>query len=296
MAVCPKCGYRLKLKDWKQTCPQCGTDLVLFDLQERLMQQADEAEVQYYFHSGKIDRMKASFAGSKLAILRIVVFSLPLFALLLPLAAAELKAPLPEFAGNIGAIELYKIFSSGFDAGAFLGLLSDPAAKPAALMLAVSAVLLAASVLLFLIRILLIMQACSPHGKRRMLTADILLLVFSTGAAAVFAAIPGNSFISGSVAYGSFVYILLYAIGLAVDIAVYRQGINVKYRQCTVGGIPYEEYVALRDSGAPPEEIRRRQYAVLEEQQREREEKIEGKKEDVPEKPVEEKTEGGGEG
>ena len=47
MANCPKCGRHLRLIDWKQHCPHCGANIVLYDRQERLMQEADVAEVQH---------------------------------------------------------------------------------------------------------------------------------------------------------------------------------------------------------------------------------------------------------
>ena len=54
MANCPKCGRHLRLIDWKQTCPHCGANVFLYNLQERLMLDADKAEVQHYYHQKKV--------------------------------------------------------------------------------------------------------------------------------------------------------------------------------------------------------------------------------------------------
>ena len=67
MANCPKCGRHLRLVDWKQKCPHCGANVFLYDLQERLMQDADKAEVQHFYFQKKVDRAKASYIGSKRA-------------------------------------------------------------------------------------------------------------------------------------------------------------------------------------------------------------------------------------
>lgn len=58
MANCPKCNHHLRLADWKQKCPYCGANIVLYDLQERLMADADIAEVQNY-------HFKRSSTGSR---------------------------------------------------------------------------------------------------------------------------------------------------------------------------------------------------------------------------------------
>ena len=58
MAECPKCKKHLKMTDWKQHCPYCGGNIVLYDIQERLMQDADIAEVQYYHFQKKLSAIQ----------------------------------------------------------------------------------------------------------------------------------------------------------------------------------------------------------------------------------------------
>ena len=68
MANCPKCDYHLKLTDWRPNCPSCGVNLVYYGMEERLLADADKAEAEHSHFQKKIDRAKASFVGSKLAI------------------------------------------------------------------------------------------------------------------------------------------------------------------------------------------------------------------------------------
>lgn len=89
MAQCPKCAARLRLIDWKQNCPYCGANVFLYNLQERLMLDADKAEVEHYHFQRKIDRAKASFIGSKLAVARIAASVLLIGAVFLPLVITE---------------------------------------------------------------------------------------------------------------------------------------------------------------------------------------------------------------
>ena len=63
MANCPKCGEHLRLIDWKQHCPHCGANIVIYDLQERLMQDADVAEVQFYHFQKKCDILIKNLKG-----------------------------------------------------------------------------------------------------------------------------------------------------------------------------------------------------------------------------------------
>ena len=56
MANCPKCNGHLGLKNWRQHCPYCGANIVIYDLQERHMQDADIAEVQNYHFQKKMQK------------------------------------------------------------------------------------------------------------------------------------------------------------------------------------------------------------------------------------------------
>ena len=86
MANCPKCGAHLKLTDWRPTCPHCGINLIYYGMEERLLEDADKAESEHAVFQKKLDRLKASFIGSPLTIIRIVLSLLPIGALMLPLA------------------------------------------------------------------------------------------------------------------------------------------------------------------------------------------------------------------
>ena len=47
MAVCPKCGRKLKLTDIKPTCPGCGVNLLYYKIEERLEVDAINAELEH---------------------------------------------------------------------------------------------------------------------------------------------------------------------------------------------------------------------------------------------------------
>ena len=62
---------------------------------------------------------------------------------------------------------------------------------------------------------------------------------------------------------GAYLYIVMLIVNFAIDIAVYKQGIEIHHKQCYVGGIPIEEYFEMLDKGVPHEEIRQEMYKRL---------------------------------
>ncbi len=263
MANCPKCGRHLKLTDWRQHCPHCGVNIVVYDLQERLMQQADIAEVQHYHFQKKIDRLKASFIGSKLAVVRIITSFIPVFALFLPVINAALNPRFSSYSGNISFITAYNNIDVVTQDG-FLG--SDR-------LLLVSIALLLLSIALWLIHFLLLMLACSKRAKGRAIIVNALILLTSFGSFFVFIADKSDAVLSGKPAIGFYLYLALQLINVIIDFIVLKQGIPVHHKQCYVGGIPIEEYFELQKTMSP-EEIRAEQYKRLQAIQDEKEKEI----------------------
>ena len=34
MAYCPKCNYKLRIRDYKPECPQCGVNILYYGMEE----------------------------------------------------------------------------------------------------------------------------------------------------------------------------------------------------------------------------------------------------------------------
>ncbi len=263
MADCPKCGVHLKITDWRQHCPHCGANIVVYDLQERLMQQADIAEVQHFHFQKKVDRLKASFVGTKLAVVRIITSFVPVFALLLPLVKCRLNPAFGDFEGNASMVTVY----NGVDTVGSPGFLTSDK------MLTASLGALALSILLWLIHFFFLMMACSKHAKIRALIVNPLMLITSVAPLVIFAADKSGAVLTGKPAFGIFIYIALQLLNVIIDFAVLRQGIPVNHKQCCVGGIPIEEYFEMQKT-MTPEEIRQEQYKRLQAIQDEKEAEI----------------------
>ncbi len=256
MANCPKCNAHLKMTDWRQHCPHCGANIVVYDLQERLMQQADVAEVQHYHFQKKIDRLKASFVGTKLAVVRIITSFVPIFALILPIVKGALNPSFGDYEGNVSLITIYNgvdtIGSDGF-------LTSD-------MMLTASLLILALSIIISLIHFILLMMACSKRAMLRAVITDSLIIITSFASLFIFMADKSSAVFTGKPSIGIYLYLALQIVNVVIDFTVLHQGIPVHHKQCYVGGIPIEEYFEMQKT-MTPEEIRAEQYKRLQARQ-----------------------------
>lgn len=268
MANCPKCGKHLRLIDWKQHCPHCGANIVVYDLQERLMQQADKAEVQHYHFQKKVDNVKGAFVGNKLAIARIFVSLLPLGPLFLPIIKAMFTAPFEAYEGNINILELYNNIEK---LGALTSLLVS--GNKSDTIFFASVILFVLSFLLIIIHFVLNALACSPKGKIRNTIIDILIILTSVGSAVSLLVMGKGGAVTASLGIGGILYVIVQIFNACFDMYVLKKGIEIKHAQCYCGGIPIEEYFELQKT-MTPEELRQEQYNRLQAIQDEKEAKL----------------------
>ncbi len=279
MAKCPKCGRKLTILDWRPNCPECGVNLVYYGMEERLLKEADAAEAEHARLQKRIDRLKASFIGSKLTIIRIFLSILPIAALMLPLASVSYNGPFIEATTtSINAIEIYNLISSlDFDAlftmigssvlgSSFIGYLG-----------ALAGVLL--SLVFVIVSLLMLMLACSPKGNPRNIIFNSLTIISAAAAGVFFNQFAGGitsvfpEFVTdASIGFGYFVYIGTLVLLLGINIVIAVKGVNVKYKQCYVGGIPAEEYFELVEKGTDIEVIHQMMAEALSDKTEEKEE------------------------
>ncbi len=274
MANCPKCGRKLTLLDWRPNCPECGVNLVYYGMEERLLDEADKAEAEHARLQKRIDRLKAAFVNSPITIVRIILSILPIATLLIPLATITFSGPMiAEQTKSINAIEIYNIVSS-LDFDALFTMIGSNLLGTAFIGMAGSLVSLLLSLVFVIVSLLALMAACGPKGNVRNLTLNSISIVFAVASIFLFnmfsngisAAFP--EYFSGKIGAGIFVYIGALLLLLGINILLTVKGIDVKYKQCFVGGIPYEEYMELINKGTPKEELRAMMVAALEEKEK----------------------------
>lgn len=123
MAKCPKCGVKLHIWNIKAECPKCGVNIANYDWENRLEQDAIEAEIAFAKLRDTLNRFKYSFVGTKLRIARIPVSVLPLFSFLLPLGTLAVSFPFFSKNFTLNAITIVMEIIGGVDImGIFKGM------------------------------------------------------------------------------------------------------------------------------------------------------------------------------
>ena len=123
MAKCPKCNRKLHIWNIKAECPDCGVNIANYDWENRLEQDAIEAEIAFAKLRDTLNRFKYSFVGTKLRIARIPVSVLPLFSFLLPLGTLAVSFPFFSKNFTLNAITIVMEIIGGVDImGIFKGM------------------------------------------------------------------------------------------------------------------------------------------------------------------------------
>ncbi len=262
MANCPKCGVKLKLTDIKPTCPKCGINLIYYGMEERLLEDADKAESEHARMQKKIDRVKASFAGSKLAILRIILSVLPIGALMLPLANVSFWGPYFEVNSSVNAITIYNVVSS-LDFNALIKYISSDFFGSTFILFAVSLVSVLLAAVLLVVNLICLAFSCTKNGSKRNITLNSIKIVLAVVSMVTFILFANKlhaifpTVFTGSIGFGAFIFIAALVALLVINIVIAKVGINVKYKQTYVGGIPSEEYFSYLEQGMSTREIRK---------------------------------------
>lgn len=278
MAHCPKCGRKLTIFDWKPNCPGCGVNLVYYGMEERLLDEADAAEAEHARLQKRIDRLKAAFVGSKLTIVRIILSILPIAMLMLPLCSVTYSGPfIEQTTTNVNAIEIYNLVSS-LDFDALFTMIGSSLLGTSFIGYAGALVCLLLSLVVVIVSLLMLTIACGPKGNPRNITLNSIAIVLAVASIVFFNIFATNisaafpEFVSGSIGFGIFAYIAALAALLAINIVIAKKGLEVKYKQCFVGGIPAEEYFELVEKGTEKSVIREMMAKALDSKKEDKEE------------------------
>lgn len=238
MANCPKCGYRLRLIDYKPECPQCGVNLMYYNMEERLAADADKAEAEHIRMQPRVDRLKAATIGSKYSIIRLILIFVPLGMLFLPLIQVSAQIPfssinttdvsilnlVSDVVGTMNFDILLKLFSSNMVGTAFI-----------CYTLAIVFVLLTA--VICVLNLVFIALSCSVNnrGVKRNIVLSSLGVLFMLGSIISYS-IMNSKFTSlfgdvyaGKISFGSFLVILGFLLLIGINVLYIKKGVKVKY-------------------------------------------------------------------
>ncbi len=249
MANCPKCGYKLRMIDIKAECPKCGVNLLYYNQQERLALDADKAEEEHIKMQPKIDRIKFAFVGTKLSIVRLISFLIPIGVMFLPLASVNVNMPWNTIDKDISILNVVMdiIMNLKFD------ILMDMIAgsdltRVAFIFYALSIIFILLAAVFAILNIPFDAVSCSPKGFKRNVTLSscgiaftvlsiVSFLVFNSQLTKVFGAMY-----SGSIGIGGFLVILGFAVIILVNVLIKKQNVPVKYTDVS----EYVERIARR--------------------------------------------------
>jgi len=268
MADCPKCGRHLRMLDWHQNCPHCGVNLVYYKSNEKLLDDSEKAEIEHAHTQPKIDRAKAAYFGSPIAITRFVLTILPVVTLFVPFA----KFTSPADSKLINLVSVVNFFRAG---GMNKMLGAVPASKSA-----LALALLCVAAAMFLINAIFLIASYGKHGKGRSVALYSFTFLLAVASAVCFIAgkndisVFTDEYSSASLFIGAFVFVAAQLAALVVNIALYKKGIKVRYTPCLIGGLPKEEFYSYVEQGMTREEIRRKMLIALAEMQEEYDKKI----------------------
>ena len=248
-AYCPKCNYKLKLKDWRPECPACGVNVVYYGIEERLREEADIAEYHYAIKKPKYDRLKFSLIGHPLSIARLVIGVLPLLALLLPMGHVEYILPFSTHSATVNLVTIILFFvNNGLDTNALFATFDSALLGKSMVFFAVSLISLLVMALVMFVAYLMLTLSAAPKGIGRNITFAVLGMVFATVSFVSFilmirslnAAIP--DIFTGTVNPTCYIAeMLVFAAMIAVNVIYKKKGIEVKYTDVSELLIPYNE-------------------------------------------------------
>ncbi len=227
MALCPNCYAILNFWDIKAECPHCGANIPNFNWEERLEEDAKNAEVAWVKFRKFTGNFKSALFGSKIRIIRFVCTFLPLVALVLPLASYSITLPFLSRADQSFTLldfTLNKFLTLNW--GSLISLATADNLGIASLLLILSVFLLYFAVIFGVLNfIFILIKAPSLKAGANVVLcvlSDLCFIlpgIFFTAATGII----GNSsavFIDGSVQFGLFVGIALFTLNVILNIIV----------------------------------------------------------------------------
>lgn len=249
MAECPKCGYKLRVKDWRPECPKCGVNVVYYGIEDRLREEADAAEYNHAKMQPHFDRLKFSLIGHPLSIVRLCIGLLPIVALLLPMGHISYALPYGVHETGVSLISIVMFFvNNGFDFDLVLSVFGSELLGKAFIFWAIALVGAAAVVLISLIGFILLTLSAAPRGMKRNIGFPIAGMVMATVSFIGYilminelnATLPG--IFEGSVLPFAYIGVLIcFAAMIVVNVIYKKKNIEVKYTDVSELLLPYDE-------------------------------------------------------
>lgn len=228
MAVCPKCGAKIKKTDWRPNCWNCGVNIMYYGMEERLEADAERAAKEFNKFYHMTAGIKTSFIGSPLAYVRWILAILCIGSLCLPLATLSMTLPYHTVEGAWYGLVQTVMFVMDMDFGGILAAFAAPVIGGTLLKLFLSVAFLAVGAVMAVLNLVLILRAYTKSGG--------ILLAVRWGIGLVSLIVSGVLFemamapegligiLSGELSFGAYLAIALYAAALILQIVIQAKG------------------------------------------------------------------------
>ena len=224
MAKCPHCNYKLRLIDIKAECPVCGVNIPNYNWEERLDEDAVNAERSFASFRRRTGAIKNALFGTKQRIARFILTFAPLIFFLFPMFTYEAHLPFSQGKVSVSMLGLIlEIVNGKLDIGSFINLIGLEKSGTAFVVLYVALVFvvlgIVAGVLNFFV---LILSGFGYYAKANVVLCYISLITFI--AAAVCICVSSSMFASSipeimsvGLSYSLFVGMMFFVINIVMN-------------------------------------------------------------------------------
>lgn len=230
MANCPHCNYKLKIIDIKAECPVCGVNIPNYKWEEKLDEDAVNAQRAFSGFNRKTKAVKNALFGTKQRIARFVLTFAPLLFFLFPMFTYEANLPFSSGSQGVSMLNLIlDIVNGKLDIMAHINLISLEKSGTAFIMLYVALILvvlgIVAGVLNFFV---ILLSSFGYHAKGNVVLCYMSLVTFVS--AAVCIVISGSMFASSipeimnlKLSYSLFVGMFFFIINIVMNTIAMRE-------------------------------------------------------------------------
>ena len=229
MALCPKCHGILNFWNVKAECPYCGVNIPNYNWEGNLDADAEKAEKAWVKFRKFTGNLKSALFGNLFRIIRFAFTFLPLVVLILPLANYSLNLPFfGDSSTNFTLLDFSMNTLLSLNWGSLLGLMSAETLGSPVAMLIFSILLIYLAIVFGVLNFVFVLLK-APSLKAG---ANIVLCVLSTLSFAIAGVLftlsvsqigaTSTNFIDGSVQFGLFVGIGLFALNVILNVLINR--------------------------------------------------------------------------
>lgn len=224
MAFCPKCGRHLNIWHVKAECPTCGVNIPNYDWEGRLNEDSEKAAIAWSKFNKFTGNFKSALFGNKLRIIRFIFTFVPLVVLILPLANYSINLPFVYADSvNMTLVDFTMNTLLSLNWGSLITLISSDLIGAPSGMLMIAILLLYLAVVFGVLNFIFVLLRAPKLKAGFNITMCVLSTICFLLAAILFTLCVSTiadttiTFISGSVQYGVFVGIALFALNVVLN-------------------------------------------------------------------------------